>query len=80
MKKILFALLISNFCFGQQSITISPTDATHLKIFQKAGTAQLTIQGDGDLPTPPVFLGVQLAILKFNCKVLFLLNHGDGKL
>lgn len=57
MKKILFALLISNFCFGQQSITISPTDASHLKIFQKAGTAQLTIQGDGDLPTPPVFFG-----------------------
>ena len=57
MKKIMFALLISNFCFGQQSITISPTDASHLKIFQKAGTAQLTIQGDGDLPTPPVFFG-----------------------
>jgi len=47
MKKILFALLISNFCFGQQSITISPTDASHLKIFQKTGTAQLTVQGDG---------------------------------
>ena len=48
MKKILFVLLISKFCFGQQSVTITPSDASHLKIFQKNGTAQLTIEGDGD--------------------------------
>ncbi len=48
MKKIfILSFFIVNLASGQ-SVSITPASTSHLSVYKKTGTAQLTIQGDGD--------------------------------